>query len=150
MSTFDPVDLITAAVVAAINAAELDVDLTAEAPDFLDVEATDTNLHVAVFPRSDVTESWWTDDTDRSDIEIAILIRQRLEPYDQARVTELKALARELRNVLRNAHPLTEINDYPVNLETIEHNPLWSPELLRTQQLFLSILVVTYRSEYEA
>lgn len=149
MTAYDPVDLIAAAVVETINAADLDVDLTATAPDFLDVDATDSGLHVGVFPRSDVTESWWTDDTDRSDIEIAVLIRQRLEPYDPERVTALKALARSIRNVLRQAHPLTEIADYPVNLEQIEHNPLWSPELLRTQQLFLSILVVTYRTEYE-
>lgn len=149
MTTYDPVDLITAAVVETINAAELTPDLTATAPDFLDVDATDTDLHVAVFPRSEETESWWTDDTDRSDIAIAILIRQRLDVYDQATVAELKTLARDIRNLIRAAHPLCEIGDYPVNLEAIEHEPLWSPELLRTQQLFLSILLITYRTEYE-
>ena len=149
MTKPDPVDLIVAAVVETLNDADLSLEFTATAPDYLDVSDTDTDLHVPVFPRSDVAESWATDDTDRSDIAVAILIRQRLDPYDPAAVAALRAFARELRNLLRNAHPLTEIDDYPVNLWSIEHAPLWMPELLRTEQLVLSILLVTYRSEYE-
>lgn len=150
MSANDPVDLIVAAVVETINAAELLLPCTATAPDFLDPTETDTDLHVAVFPRADIADSWFTEETDQSDISVAILIRQFLDPYDAAQVADLRAFARELRNVLRNAHPLLEIDGYPVNLWQIEHQPLWVPELLRTQQLFLSILLVTYRTEYEA
>ena len=149
MPTTDPVDTIVDAVVAAINAADLSETVTATAPDFLDLTDTDTDLYVAVFPRSEVTEAWWTADTDRSEIDVAILIRQRLDPYSRARVAALKLYAREIRNLLRNAHPLTEIDDYEVNLNAIAHNPLWSPELLRTEQLFLSIILITYQSEFE-
>ena len=149
MPTTDPVDTIVDAVVSAINAADLSEDVTATAPDFLDLTDTDTDLYVAVFPRSEVTEAWWTADTDRSEIDVAILIRQRLDPYTQDRVAALKLYAREIRNLLRNAHPLTQIDDYDVNLNAIAHNPLWSPELLRTEQLFLSIILITYQSEFE-
>lgn len=146
---YDPVDLITAAVVDRLNTGEFAESFTATAPDYLEVDETDHDLHVAVFPRSEETESWWTDDTDRSEIAVAILIRQTLDSYTAARVAELKSLAREIRDDLRNAHPLVSIGDYPVNLDTIQHEPLWSPELLRVQQLFLSILLITYRTEYE-
>lgn len=149
MPTTDPVDTIVDAVVAAINAADLSEEVTATAPDFLDPTDTSTDLYVAVFPRSEVTEAWWTAGTDRSEIDVAILIRQRLDPYTQDRVGELKVYAREIRNLLRNAHPLTQIDGYDVNLNAIAHNPLWSTELLRTAQLFLSIILITYQSEFE-
>jgi hypothetical protein len=145
----DPVDTIVQAVVEAINAAELAEEVTATAPDFLELDPTDTDLYVCIFPRSEETEAWWTDDTDRSEVDVAILIRQRLDPYSADRVAELKLYARQIRNLLRNAHPLTQIDDYDVNLNAIAHNPLWSPELLRTEQLFLSIILVTYQTEFE-
>lgn len=149
MTTTDPVATIVSAMVDALNAADLSMDITATAPDFLEVEPTDHDLYVAVFPREEDTEAWFTDDTDRSEIEAAVLIRQNLESYDAATVAGLKTLAREIRNVLRNAHPLCQIGEYDVNLWRIRHQPLWSPELLRKQQLFLSIIAVTYRAEFE-
>lgn len=145
----DPVTEIVAGVLAVLSDAELSEEIEPTAPDFLEVDPTDHDLHVAVFPRSDLAESWWTEDTDQSEIKVAILVRQHLETYTQARVAELKLLCREIRNALRHAHPLMDLDGYEVNLESIEHDPLWSPELLRTQQLFLSILLVTYNTEYE-
>lgn len=149
MPTTDPVAVIVQAAMDTINNADLSEEVTATAPDFLDLDDTDTDLHVALFPRSEVTDAWWTTDTDRSEVDVAILIRQRLDPYTQSRVAELKTYAREIRNLLRNSHPLTQIGDYDVNLDAIAHNPLWSPELLRTEQLFLSIILVTYQTEFD-
>jgi len=145
----DPVETIVDALVAAINAGDYSEELTATSPDFLEVDQTDHDLHVAVFPREDIAESWWTADTDQSEISIAVLIRQTLDPYTAARAKALRALSRSIRNVIRDAHPLTQLGDYNVNLESIAHAPLWAPELLRTEQLFLSILLVTYKTEYE-
>ena len=140
---------IVAGVIQVLADADLPEEIEPIAPDFLQVEPTDHGLYVAVFPRSEVTDSHYTDDTDQSDIAIAVLIRQTLETYSSERVAELKLLARSIRDALRNAHPLMDIDGYGVNLWSIEHDPLWSPELLRTQQLFLSILLVTYRTEFE-
>lgn len=147
MTDTDPVDVIVTAVVRAINEGVAETNATA--PDYLALDDTDTDLHVAVFPRADLCESWFTDETDRSDIQIAVLIRQKLVPYDPERVAWLKRYAREIRDCLRNAHPLERLGDHDISLWQIEHNPLWSPELLRTQQTFASILLITYRTEYD-
>lgn len=149
MSASDPVDLIVDAVVELLDQWEFSQAIGPERPDFLEIEPTDHGLHVAIFPRSELAESWWTQDTDQSEIAVAVVIRQHLAAYDAATVAALKTLAREIRNVIRNGHPLTEIDGFPVNLESIAHEPLWAPELLRTAQLFLSILLVTYKTEYE-
>jgi len=149
VTMFDPVDLITQAVTERLIDAEFTLDFEPTRPDYLEIEPTDHALHVTVFPRSEIAESWWTQDTDQSEIAIAVVIRRHLETYDPAAVAALKQLAREIRNTLRNAHPITHLGDYPVNLESIAHDPLWAPELLRTAQLFLSILLVTYKTEYE-
>jgi hypothetical protein len=146
----DPVALITAALVAKLNGAAFSLSFTATAPDYLDPEETDTDLYVAVFPREDNAESWWTTDTDRSDVELAILIRQRLDVYAAETVAALRALAREIRNAVRNWHPLGNIGEYDVNLRQIRHAPLWDPHELRAQQLFLSILSIHYQTEYDA
>jgi hypothetical protein len=155
-SLTDPVSEITAAVVDTINESDVfgaeEGSPQAAAPNFRNVEPTDNTLYVDVYPRTDDAESWYTTDTDRSDVQIAILIRQNLAAYSAERVAELKALTWAIRQLLRAAHPLTTLDgEYPVNLWKIQRAPLWAPELLRTSNpTFVAGLLITYRAEYEA
>lgn len=146
----DVVLTIRDAVRAAIAAADLSLAATILAP-FRRVSPgkSDHGVYVLCYPRTDETESWLTDGTDASKVTTAVVVRKNLDDGSDEEIAVLFAFAREIRDVLRNAHPLTEIDGFDVNLESISHDPLWSVEEIGEQETFISIILVAHRAEYE-
>lgn len=101
-----------------------------------------TDLAVTVVPHPEPADELASRDREQHDARVWVAVQQRVDPDDNAAIDALMDLVEQLKAWVRG-HSIADATG--ARYVRLENKPAFSPEKLRTQRLFTSVITVTYR-----